>query len=121
MDIPKDFEVPAYSSQIGSPIEIIETTRQKKTIFIEFPYYYEHDLMIDDGDSIIYGKIEEGFHTTIHENESYNWNLKWTYEIEQEKILSFGALSSYFDPKFKSSKDQYEKAKQRAFEFLNKC
>ena len=38
----------------------IEKTKRidiKEIIDIEFPYFYEHDLMSDYGESVIYGKI----------------------------------------------------------------
>ena len=102
-------------------ITLIKQIPQEKIIEVELPHYYEHDLMDDYGGSIIYGKIEEKLHTSIHESNRYD-GLE-TYEIEREEHVSIAlrGLSSYFDDEHQSTKEDFEAAKQRCLLFLNGC
>lgn len=95
-------------------IEITTTKRVKKTIDIEFPYYYKDDLMSDYGDTVIYGKIMTDYEITIKENESYS-GVK-SYEIEKDS-----RSDCYFTDEYKSSKEEFEAVKVRALAFLNEC
>ena len=64
-------------------ITLIKQIPQIVTVEVELPYYFEHDLSDDYGESIIYGKIEEKLYTTIHESKRYDGLV--TYEIEKEE------------------------------------
>ncbi len=102
-------------------IKLIKQIPQEETIEVELPYYYKHDLMDDYGDSIIYGKIEEKLHTSIHETKRYDG--KEAYEIEKEKHVSIAlrGLSSYFEDEHQSSREEFEAVKERCLLFLNGC
>ena len=102
-------------------IKIKRLIPQEEIIEVELPYYYKHDLSDDYGDSIIYGKIEEKLHTSIHEIERYHG--KETYEIEKEKHHSIenSGLSSYFEDEHQSNKEEFEAVKERCLSFLNGC
>ena len=94
-------------------IEITKHEPVKRVIEVEFPYYYKHDMYPDYGESVIYGKIiNEYKEITIHEREDRDEHL--SFEIEEDSMSS-----SYFDEKYKSSKEEYELAKRRALDFLN--
>lgn len=102
-------------------VEITKQIPQVVIIEVELPYYYKYDLMSDYGDSVIYGKIEEKLCTSIQETKNYDGEKK--YEIEKEKHHSIenSGLSSYFDKKHKSSKEEFEEVKERCMSFLNGC
>ena len=102
-------------------ITLIKQIPQIETIEVELPYYYKHDLMDDYGDSIIYGKIEEKLHTSIHETKRYD--SKEAYEIEKEEHHSIenSGLSSYFEDEHQSSREEFEAVKERCLSFLNGC
>lgn len=98
-------------------IELTKTINKTVKVDIDLPYYYKHDLMSDYGDSVIYGKIEENLGTTIHEQI---FGDTTSYEIEKYRYTSIAnsGLSEYFDPMHKSSKKEYESAKDRCMCFL---
>ena len=102
-------------------IKLIKLIPQEAIIEVELPYYYKHDLMHDYGESIIYGKIEEKLHTSIHEDEGYNGRK--TYEIEEKEHYSIATsgLATYFEDEHQSSREEFEAAKQRCLLFLNGC
>lgn len=95
-------------------IEITTTKRIKEIIDIDFPYYYEHDLMTDYGDNVIYGKILPEYEITIQEKDLYD--DKKSYEIEK-RLPS----NCYFTQEYKSSKEEFEAVKLRALKFLKEC
>ena len=101
-------------------ISVFKTVRTVEELEIEFPYYYKHDLRSDDGESVIYGKIEEGKHSSIHEVYSFGGNFTSNFEIEIEDISkNYSSLSNYFEEEFKSTKQEFESVKQRALNHLN--
>jgi hypothetical protein len=40
-------------------VEITKTTKEKVSVEVQLPYFYKHDLLPDDCDNVIYGKICE--------------------------------------------------------------
>lgn len=89
----------------------IELTKQVQEIVIievELPYYYKHDLMSEYGDSVIYGKIEEKSSVSIQEIEK-----------EEYDSIKNANLSSYFEKRYKSNKEEFDFAKERCLSFLN--
>ena len=102
-------------------ITLVKQIPQIVTVEVELPYYFEHDLSDDYGESIIYGKIEEKLYTTIHESKRYGDSR--TYEIEKESHVSIAlrGLSSYFEDEHQSTEEEFEAAKQRCLLFLNGC
>ena len=77
--------------------------------------------MNDYGESIIYGKIEEKLHTSIHEDEGYDGRK--TYEIEKKRhpSITLSGLSTYFEDEHQSSREEFEAVKARCLLFLNRC
>lgn len=94
-------------------IEINDHVVTKKIIEVDLPYYYKYDLDIDRGESIIYGKVLENKVYTIQESEDYNYDVK--FELEEDSYYD----SSFFKPEYESNKDEFNKARTRALEFLN--
>lgn len=92
-------------------LEITRNIEHKETIEIEFPYYYKHDLMLDDADSVIYGKIEEKRQTTIHVGYDYR-SKERSFELEMQDIPA-AVLSCYMTDKHKSSEYEYLDAKAK--------
>jgi len=88
-------------------LEITRKVEQRETIEIEFPYYYKHDLMGDESDSVIYGKIEERKCTAIQ--LSYRRDEK-EYSIEVEE-RSASAFACYMTDEYKSTEAEYLAAK----------
>ena len=95
-------------------IEITINIKKKEVIDVELPYYYKQDLFLDDGYSIIYGKIEEDKCTAIQISKSFRGNSS-TYELEVE-VAKPASSSCYFDDKYKSSETEYLEAKANLIE-----
>lgn len=94
-------------------IKIKQRVLEEIEIEIEFPFYFKHDLHSEYGKSIIYGKkINEKTEYTIHVSKNYDGRI--TYEIEKDDFSN-----SYFEDEYKSTKEEYEKIKSNALEFLN--
>ena len=102
-------------------VEITKQVPQVEIIEVELPYYYKHDLTSDYGDSIIYGKIEEKLCTSIQETKNYGGEEKYEIEKEEHHSIKNSGLSSYFDKKYKSTKEEFEAVKERCLSFLNGC
>jgi hypothetical protein len=92
-------------------LEVMRDVKQKETIEIEFPYYYKHDLMMDDSDSVIYGKVEERRQTTIHLSYDYR-SKERSFELEINDIHA-AALACYMTDEHKSSEAEYLAAKAK--------
>jgi len=92
-------------------LEITRDVKQTETIEIEFPYYYKHDLMLDEVDSVIYGKIEEKRHTAIHVSFDYrSRERRFELEIEQRTAETLGC---YMTEEHKGSEAEYLDAKAK--------
>lgn len=102
-------------------VEITKQVPQTEIIEVELPYYYKHDLMSYCGDSIIYGKIEEKLHTSIQETKNDDGEEKYEIEKEEYCLIKNSGLSSYFDKKHRSNKEEFEAVKERCLSFLNGC
>jgi hypothetical protein len=91
-------------------IEITRKIEQKEIIEIEFPYYYKHDLMLDESDSVIYGKIEEEKHTAIQISNDYRGAEEFSVEVEKRKAVT---LDCYLTDEYKSDEAEYLAAKTK--------
>jgi len=92
-------------------LEITKTVDQTETIEIEFPYYYKHDLMCDDVDSVIYGKIELERHTAIQLRYDYrSGERSFELEVEQRPAETLGC---YMTDKHKGGEVEYIDAKAK--------
>lgn len=100
-------------------IQIVREIKEVVEIEVDLPYYYKHDLGSDNGDVVIYGRIDEKRHSVI--NESIFWDDSVSYELESSAHSSIkrSGLSSYFAEKFNSTEDEYNAAKSRCITFLN--
>lgn len=92
-------------------IEITTTQTVKEIIEVDFPYYYEHDLWSEYGDTVIYGKIMPEYEITIKEDKTC-WGSE-SFEITKQK-----RNDCYFDKKYKSSQATFEDAKKRTIDCL---
>jgi len=97
-------------------LKIIRTIKEEAIIDIEFPFYYKHDLMLDEADVVIYGKIEENKTTSIHVSHDYNGRNSFELEIENDPASHF---SSYMTDEYKSNEDEYLKAKSKLIDAVN--
>lgn len=91
-------------------IEIEIINKKKKMVDIEFPYFYKHIIHLDDGEVVIFGKIERDKVTTISEKEIGN---NFEYEFAVEEIRNFINISAYFSDEHKSSEEEFMSAKKR--------
>lgn len=90
-------------------LEITRKIEQKETIEIDLPYYYKHDLMLDEADVVIYGKVEEARCTTIRIGHSYRSDSnEFELSVEDRPASAYGC---YMTDEFKSSEDEYLGAK----------
>ena len=100
-------------------VEIEETICKEIKREIELPYYYKHELELENTDSIIYGKVENESHSTIIETCAYDTDE--IFELSISPIYSVGFVdSSVFSKDKVSTKEEYEDAKMRCAEFMNK-
>lgn len=93
-------------------IEITKSVQTKEIIDIELPYYFKHDLMLDNSNCIAYGKIEESKCTTITLHEYYEDNsIEYELEIKKVHPAQFGCYGGYMIEKHKSCESDFIKAK----------
>jgi len=97
-------------------IEIEQTSKKKKTVEIELPYFYKHIVDLEYGEIVIFGKIEENKLTTISEKEN---GENFEYELEVRNINNFINLSSYFSDEHKSNEEEFLLAKARLLSASN--
>ena len=88
-------------------LQITRTFERKETIDVELPYYYKQDLMLDEVDSVIYGKIDEDCTTTIQ--ITYNYRGKVRFELEINAVPA-DYFSCYMIGEYKSNKGEYLEA-----------
>lgn len=99
-------------------LKIKRQIEKEEEVDIEFPYYYKHDLMLDEMDTVIYGKIEENKTTSIH--ITHNWNGRNSFELEiEEEPASY--FSSYMTDKYKSNETEYLNARKELIDAVNNC
>jgi hypothetical protein len=78
-----------------------------ETIDIEFPYYYKYDLLLDETDSVIYGKIEEHQVTMIQLTFRHDGYSSYELEIDKKPATHFAC---YMTDKYKSDENEYLQA-----------
>ncbi len=96
-------------------IEIVETQEVKKTVDIELPYYYRHDL----DNSVIYGKLDEKYSSSIQITRSDRGKLQ-IVEIEIEPI-NWRDVSCYLKKEYEGNEAEYLEAKKEAFSLIEKA
>ena len=92
-------------------IEVTKTIKQKVKVNIDFPFYYKHDLMLDELDAVIFGKIEESKSTAIKVTTSYLRDKK-EFELEIERC-SPERNACYLTEEYKCSESEYLEAKEQ--------
>ena len=98
-------------------IEVEKFTETEKVI-IPTPFYYKHDLMIEECDSIIYGKIMDDCVISVQKTDHY-LNHEITFEFEVEERPRFQGYNAYMvDEEYKSSKEEYEAAIAEMKQFI---
>lgn len=102
-------------------IEIYIPQYTTKKINIEFPYYREYYIFNGENPTTtVNTKITED---SIYEIKyvQYSWsNNEEEYIIHHDECNCKSLPASYFEPKEKSTKEEFEEAKRDALEFLNK-
>lgn len=99
-------------------IKIKRKIEKEEIIDIDFPYYYEHDLLIDEANVIIYGKIEENRHVSIKVSERYYdtfLDIEFEIGIENRRAET---LSCYMTDEYKSTESVFLKAKSKLIKSL---
>ena len=94
-------------------LEITRKIEQKETVDIELPYYYKHDLLLDEADVVIYGKVEETRCTSIKISRNYD---RYRHGKEFELTLAdipASASGCFMTDKYKSSGAEYLAAKAK--------
>lgn len=92
-------------------LEITRKAECKETVEIELPYYYKHDLMLDEADVVIYGKVEEKRCTTIKVSYGYSSrSTEFELSIEDRQAAAYGC---YMADEYKSSEAEYLAAKAK--------
>lgn len=91
-------------------VEITKTVRTRETVEVTLPYFYKHDLMLDECDSVIYGKIDEKERCSIR--VTYQGN-KTHVEIERNQV-NWHSVGCYLADEYKSNAEEYAKAKELA-------
>lgn len=92
-------------------LEITKSVQTKEIIEIEFPYYFKHDLMFDESNCIIYGKIEEEKCTKITIHDKFR-DYSHEYELEIEEV-SAARFACYMVEKHKSCESEFIEAKNK--------
>ena len=92
-------------------LEITRTTKQKEMVEIELPYYYKHDLMIEEADVVTYGKVEESRCTSIKITHNYgSYSQAFDLSIEDMPAAAYG---SYMTDEYKGDEAEYLAAKAK--------
>ena len=89
-------------------IEISKVVYEKEVVDVTFPYYYKHDLMLDNCESVIFGKIVQNLEVAIQITDHFSYNLEYGIEVSRRGAST---PSSYFDEKYKSTEDEFLAAK----------
>ena len=97
-------------------VEVTKTIKTKETVDVTFPYYYKHDLMLDEGDFVIYGKIDEKEHVSIKISVSYRSDVRGV-EVEKQ-TTNWHSVSCYLEDEYRSNVGEYEQAKSQAMEAI---
>jgi hypothetical protein len=90
-----------------------------KTIDIEFPYYFEDDFSDDYDESGLYGKMEEESHDIIHICYSCGEVEEIIVKRVFHNLSQNPKLCEYFEDRYKSTKENYDRVLKRAKEFLD--
>lgn len=96
----------------------VENVIEKEKITIETPFYYKHDLMLDECDSIIYGKITDNYIVSVQKTDRY-LDHEITFEFEIDNRPRFQSYSNYMtEDQHRSSKEEYEAAIAEMQQFI---
>lgn len=97
-------------------VEVTKTIKIKETVDITLPYYYKHDLILDEGDFVIYGKIDEKEHVSIKLSVLYRSDVRGV-EVEKQ-ATKWQSVSCYLEDEYRSNLEEYEQAKSQAMEAI---
>jgi len=92
-------------------IEIRKVVYEKETINVTFPYYYKYDLMLDDCECIMFGKIENVRETIIQITDNFSHNKM--YEVKTKRRAP-STPNLYFAEEYRSTEDEFLAAKMQA-------
>lgn len=92
-------------------LEIIRKIEQKETIEIDLPYYFKHNLGLDEADVVIYGKVDENRCANIKIGYGYgSHSHEFELSIEDRPASAYGC---YMTDDYKSSEAEYLAAKAK--------
>jgi hypothetical protein len=98
----------------------IEKVVLKETITIQTPFYYKHDLMLDECDSVIYGKVTDDCIVTVHKSERYSRD-ETEFEFNKELRPHFQSSKSYLtEDEYRSNKEEYESVIEEMKRFIER-
>ena len=84
-------------------VEVTRKVEVKETVEVELPFFYQHDLMVDHADVVIYGKVEDGKATKI--TVSKGRSTRYELETEQCRVSAFGC---YMTEEYASTQAKFE-------------
>jgi len=90
-------------------ITVIKTVKKRVVLDVEFPYYFLHDLELEDGDNLIYGKIEKDRTVTIKKVDNYFGHCSYEFVIHDEKNENH--FSYINQEEYKSNAQEFEAIK----------
>lgn len=100
-------------------LEVTKRITRTETVNVELPYYYEHDLLLDWADSVIYGKIEEKRTTRIQITRHYQGGTReFELEIDPRPASEFSKYLT--DDDYESTEAAYLAAKAEMLAALEK-
>lgn len=92
-------------------LEITRKVEHKETVEIDLPYYFKHDLMLDEADVVIYGKVEEKRCTSIKISHGYgSHSNEFELSIEDRPASAYGC---YMTDEYKSTETEYLAAREK--------
>jgi len=91
---------------------------------VEFPIYFKVNMMLDDADSYVFGKITEDYLYTIR-YEKYFRSEEVSYEVCKSKIknLTFNGVADYLLPNnfnvFHINESEFLAVKEKTLKFIS--
>lgn len=101
-------------------VEITKCVHVKEEIEIELPYYYIKDFSDDNRSILYYGKIDKNMRIVIREERPYgDWeDIQFNIKKEVYTTLTEYTLGSCLDDTYRSTKEEFEDAKNGVLELM---
>ena len=86
----------------------VEKCVEFEDLVIQTPFYYKHDLLLDEADSVVYGKVMDDKLVAIHKTYWYR-DRRTEFEIIKEDKPDFDCYHFYLTKdENKGSKEEYD-------------